>query len=245
MLGRITRSVKARGVVKTLKLSMLQPYLLWQERQYNKARLRNQAEYDRKHAVETGGIVYLGDLAIPSDNAAYGTRYGPTVHATFTEMMAVLAIDHQRFTFIDIGSGKGAVLLYASDYPFDKIIGVEFAPDLHECATRNLANYRSASQKCLNLATICADAVDYSLPLTPLVLFFSSPFSLKVMQLVLERMLLSFERHPREGYLIYNHIGYFPDVDTLLLRMEQLQRLFDQPTYRIYRIRQEGFMPGC
>ena len=117
MLGRITRSVKARGVVKTLKLSMLQPYLLWQERQYNKARLRNQAEYDRKHAVETGGIVYLGDLAIPSDNAAYGTRYGPTVHATFTEMMAVLAIDHQRFTFIDIGSGKGAVLLYASDYP--------------------------------------------------------------------------------------------------------------------------------
>src|SRR5215472_14261770 len=105
MLGRITRSMKARGAVQTLKLSMLQPYLFWREWHYNKTRLRAQAEYDREHAVETGGIVYLGDLTIPGENAAYGVRYGPTVHATFHEMMAELPIDHRRFTFIDIGSG--------------------------------------------------------------------------------------------------------------------------------------------
>jgi hypothetical protein len=219
---------------------MLQPYLFWRERQYNKTRLRAQAEYDREHAVETGGIIYLGDLTIPSENSAYGTRYGPTMHATFSKMMAELAIDHQRFTFIDIGSGKGAVLLYASDYPFDKIIGVEFAPDLHECATQNLINYCSKSQMCFNLEAICADAVNYDFPLTPLVLYFSSPFGLPIMQLVLERMFLSFERYPREGYIIYNHVGYFPDVDTLLLGMEQLRCLSDQQTYRIYHVHQEG-----
>jgi hypothetical protein len=107
MLGRIVRSLNARGAAQTLKLSMLQPYLFWRERRYNRSRLRAQAEFDREHSVDTGGIVYLGDLAIPSENAAYGTRYGPTLHATFQEMMAELPIDHQRFTFIDIGSGRG------------------------------------------------------------------------------------------------------------------------------------------
>lgn len=238
MLGRIARSLKARGMLVTLKLSVLQPYLFWRERQFKKTRLRAQAEFDRDHSVDTGGIVYLGDLQIPGENAAHGTRYGPTLHATFREMMAELAIDHRHFTFIDIGSGKGAVLFYASDYPFEKIIGVEFAPDLHQFATQNLVNYRSESQKCFNLETICADASEYVFPIVPLVLYFANPFGLRVMTPVIDQMLRSFRRHPRDGYLIYNNIGYYPDVDTLLIGMDWLQLLSDHQIYRIWRIRQ-------
>jgi|307.fasta_scaffold12481_4 hypothetical protein len=239
MLGRIARSLKARGVLGTLKLSVLQPYLLWREREFNKIRLRAQAEFDRDHSVDTGGIVYLGDLVIPGENVAYGARYGPTLRTTFREIMGKLAIDHQRFTFIDIGSGKGAVLFYASDYAFDKIIGVEFAPDLHKCAAQNLVNYRSGSQKCFNLEAICADATQYSLPIVPLVLYFAAPFGLRVMTFVIDQIVQSFRRHPRDGYLIYNHVGHYPDVDALLIGAEGLQLLLDQQTYRIWGIRPE------
>jgi hypothetical protein len=236
MLGRITRSLKARGLGPTMKLALRQPYLLWRERGFNRARLSAQAEYDREHHVDTGGIVYLGDLPIPSENAAYGTRYGPTEETTFRDMMSELALDYPRFTFIDIGSGKGAVLFYASDCPFDRIIGVEFAPDLHDRAQQNIAGYHSKSQKCFNIEAVCADAAVYQLPTKPLILYFSSPFGWQVMEPVLAQIFESFKRYPREGYLIYNHIGYFPDVDDMLLAAEGLGLLSDQQTYRIYRI---------
>jgi len=45
------------------------------------------------------------------------------------------------FTLIDLGSGKGRVLLMASDYPFKRIIGVEFMPELHRVAEGNIRKY--------------------------------------------------------------------------------------------------------
>jgi hypothetical protein len=47
----------------------------------------------------------------------------------------------QDFTFIDLGSGKGRVLLMASDYPFKRIIGVEFMPELQRVAQENIRKY--------------------------------------------------------------------------------------------------------
>jgi len=45
--------------------------------------------------------------------------------------MQAMPIDLSKFTFIDLGAGKGRALLMASDYLFQKIIGVEFMPELH------------------------------------------------------------------------------------------------------------------
>jgi tRNA G46 methylase TrmB len=33
---------------------------------------------------------------------------------------------YSQYTFIDVGSGKGRVLFVAAEYPFRKVIGVEF-----------------------------------------------------------------------------------------------------------------------
>jgi predicted ATP-grasp superfamily ATP-dependent carboligase len=234
--GRITRSLKVRGFKDTVKLVLLQPHFLWRERRFNATRLSAQARFDREHSVDTGGVIYLGDLHIPSENSAEGTRYGPTSQSTFREMIGRVSIDYERFTFIDIGSGKGAVLLYASDYPFEKIIGVEFSPDLHEYAKRNILSYRSRSQRCFNIEAICGDATDYHLPINPLVLFLSAPFGLPIMKRFLDHILWSYRLHAREGYLIFNHVGYLPDVDAFLAEAGGLDLLSDQQTYRIFGI---------
>src|SRR5215813_13439142 len=45
-----------------------------------------------------------------------------------------------RDVFLDIGSGKGrAVLVAAKDYPFARVLGVEFVKEFHEIAQSNLA----------------------------------------------------------------------------------------------------------
>jgi tRNA1(Val) A37 N6-methylase TrmN6 len=51
-------------------------------------------------------------------------------------MLALLPINLDDYTIVDIGSGKGKLLLLASNYPFRRIIGVEYAPLLHEIAKK-------------------------------------------------------------------------------------------------------------
>lgn len=52
-----------------------------------------------------------------------------------------MGLDYSKFTFIDFGAGMGRVLLMASERPFRKIIGVEFARELITIAENNLRSY--------------------------------------------------------------------------------------------------------
>lgn len=45
--------------------------------------------------------------------------------------------------FIDIGCGKGGVLLYASHYPFQRIAGVEIEDSLYEIAVNNFKKLKN------------------------------------------------------------------------------------------------------
>jgi len=88
-----------------------------------------------------------------------GSLYQPTDEALFREMMSALPIAYERFTFIDIGSGKGRALLMAAEYPFRRIVGVELLPELHAIARENIA-------KCADrrVELLCTDARDYEFP---------------------------------------------------------------------------------
>jgi hypothetical protein len=113
------------------------------------ARRRNavQAKFDREFNVDTAGIISLADLDVDAPNWIHGENYGPTSRATFEAIMAALPIDVSNFTFVDFGSGKGAVLLYALAFPFKEIIGVEFSSYLHKCAESNIARYPLANRR--------------------------------------------------------------------------------------------------
>ena len=63
-----------------------------------------------------------------------------------------------------------------SDYPFRRIVGVELLPALHRAARENLRKYRSESQKCFDLESICADATEFSFPVEPMLLYLSIRF---------------------------------------------------------------------
>ena len=63
-----------------------------------------------------------------------------------------------------MGSGKGRVLLCASDFPFQRLIGVEYDERLHTVAQRNAEIYRSAKQRCHNFEWILGKAEEFALP---------------------------------------------------------------------------------
>ena len=94
--------------------------------------------FDWRYKVRTCGVVSLDRLTIESDNARHGVFYHPTHSKFLFEVLGALDIDYERYRFIDLGSGKGRVLLVASEFPFREVLGVEFARELHEIACQNL-----------------------------------------------------------------------------------------------------------
>ena len=96
-----------------------------------------------------GDVDYDWDFRVDTTSATVGWRdrllghfhspYQPTEPTLFREMIESLMqvtpkINLSEFTFIDIGSGKGRALLMASQYPFQRILGIELLPELHRVA---------------------------------------------------------------------------------------------------------------
>jgi hypothetical protein len=169
--------------------------------------------WDREHGADTAGSIQLHSLTITGPNKDFGNESVCTPPKSFDFMTRSLPRDLSDYAFIDIGAGKSRTLLLASRYNFSKIIGVEFAKELVACAARNIASFKSDWQKCRDLEIVEADAAQYQLPDTPLVLFFYNPFAKDVFDAVLGNIVASLQANKRDCFVIYgssshNAIGW-------------------------------------
>ena len=161
--------------------------------------------FDWQHRVHTCGNSNLAGLTIVGHNSSHGGPYYPSHPKFLFEVFSSLNIDYPSYSFVDVGSGKGRVLLIASEFPFSEIIGVEFATELHEIACQNIRRYRSKTQRCKNVKSLNLDAIEFDVPLTPLVLYFFNPFRPPIWIPVLQRLQRSLDSQPRDVILIYEN----------------------------------------
>lgn len=177
-------------------------------------------EYDWENRVNTttGTVGWRARLL-----GLFHSPYQPTDPALFREMMASLPIAFEQFTFVDLGSGKGRTLLMASEYPFQKIVGVELIEELHRAAEENVRGYHPATQKCPAIDTICGDACDYVFPGTPLLLYLFNPLPETGLRRVLENLKQSLRSNPREAYVLYHNLQLEKCVQSCawLVRLER------------------------
>ncbi|HTC47245.1 MAG TPA: class I SAM-dependent methyltransferase [Candidatus Aquilonibacter sp.] len=162
--------------------------------------------WDLVHGVQTCGEIPLTSLDFKSENKNPGLEYQSHHPTILHQMLSALNIEHERYAFIDFGCGKGRVLLVAAGFPFRKIVGVEFAPQLAEDARRNLKNYRVKRMRCKDLSVLTMDATEYELPSEPGVLFFYSPFTGAVMEKVVANIEDSLRRSPRELFVLFTGV---------------------------------------
>ena len=138
MIPRIKKSLREHGLLTSLCRSFLLPVHLFREYRAAKS-LRPDgqvSDFDREYSVDTDGKfegwTYLSDLNIPSSNWIDGTDYTAIEATRFKRVLAGFDIAFEDYTFVDFGSGKGRALLLASEYPFKRILGLEFSPELTE-----------------------------------------------------------------------------------------------------------------
>jgi hypothetical protein len=139
----------------------------------------------------------LSDLNIPGSNWIDGTDYTAIEPTRFKRVLAGFDTAFEDYTFVDFGSGKGRALLLASEYPFKRILGLEFSPELHRTAEENIRRYNSATQKCQDIQSLNVDFADYALPPEASVLFFFHPCRTRVLSGVVARIRRSLLSHPR------------------------------------------------
>lgn len=159
--------------------------------------------FDRRFAVDTSGDIPVRFLDVVSDNKPYGSAFLSTPAATFRRVLRLLPPDLGQFAFVDVGAGKGRVLLLAANREFRRIVGVEYARDLVACAQRNFATYRNPEQRCRDLACVCADATTFELPSEKCVIYFLRPFEDNVMARMMQNIRRSYEANRRKLFLVF------------------------------------------
>jgi len=196
--------------------------------------------FDRRFGVNTSGTLYPNEMDVDEARRQAGNEYIATPHGIFFSMIRALPVDYPHFTFLDIGSGKGAALLYASRFPFRRIVGVEYCAALNQIAEENIRNYRDRRRKCRDIQTLCLDALEYPIPEDPLVLYLANPFKEELMSKMTANVERSARRHPRE--LVVMSLN--PDVEDVLDRAEWLERVHSGWNHAIYRSKILAERPG-
>jgi len=169
----------------------------------DRERERRALEFDRRFGVDTVGQIHQTELDGIGPNQLHAGPYGASDPKSFMNAMQFLSIDYRQYIFVDFGSGKGRAILMATEFPFKKIIGVEFSRELHEIALANLERFRGHITKCADVEPLWMDAVDYVLPEENLVCYFCNPFNAFLMGRVLANIRGSLIQAPRDIYLVY------------------------------------------
>ena len=103
-------------------------------------------------------------------------------------MLDNIGIDHRDFCFVDLGCGKGRVLLVAAEYPFRQIVGVEISAALSEIARKNAAIAPPRSRKCRDIEIQNADATTFDYPEGNILLHLYHPFEPTLTRRVLSHL---------------------------------------------------------
>jgi SAM-dependent methyltransferase len=183
--------------------------------------------FDERFGVETSGLIY--DLPSGHQHDVYNNGYfavAPSVfHGVMQAFVERLQLDFSRFTFVDIGSGKGRALLLASDYPFREVIGVELSPELDRVARANVRRYAGATRGGTHRAPITSlhgDATEFAWPAGPLILYMWNAFTRPVLEKLFHKLEVALEQESRDLYLIYMH----PELESTLLTLPWLDRVW-------------------
>lgn len=132
---------------------------------------------DRLERTTTATETPLVDMHLVGGNSAHAHGYRPSPRRLIKWVLDGIGEPFDQTTFVDIGSGRGRVLFEAARYPFQRIVGVECAEELHEDASLNLRHWPRAVMRCREIDLVLGDALVTPLPESDLVVWMFDPFA--------------------------------------------------------------------
>ncbi len=159
--------------------------------------------FDKKLGIDTAGRLEPTELTVATGEPSQGITYLGTQPRLARWWLTAMPPDHERFAFVDMGSGKGRVLVFAVQHGFRRAVGVEFALELHEVAVENA---RILAERGIVIEPVLGDAGAFEFPSDPLVVHFNNPFHEPVMERVIANLTASYETRPRPVVVVYQQM---------------------------------------
>jgi SAM-dependent methyltransferase len=187
--------------------------------------------FDRLYGTDTGGLIPGKELLTGHPNDAHLTAYyavAPSILNALIElwlqMKPAFAID--RYTFLDVGAGKGRALMAASLYPFHEAVGIELNPKMAAITRANLKLFAQRASPLCPVRLLEGDALEVPLPATPAVAFLFHPFEAPVLSRFVRRIEDLFESSPDDVPGQFDLLYVNAEHAEVLDRSTRFRRLF-------------------
>ena len=197
-------------------------------------RLNNRL-FDYYYGTRTHQETSLTSAGVAEDQARKGNDiYRPFWRKEFFQSIDDAGIRPEQFVFIDIGSGKGKLLLLAAQLDFAEIIGVEYAPKLHEVAVDNIDCFKKRSGSSKAIANVNANALTWPLPQRPALFFMYNPFDLLTTRAFFSRLDEHAAQSGAPTVLIYGNLRGVSERAEAFQSGKALMPKLAKPRYTIF-----------
>ena len=201
-------------------------------RRLSRKRDRSIHPFDRQHGVDTSGMLYPDQLATGVAADAMSEGYYATAPSLFDGMIGLWrrhlgAAPLTSYHFVDLGCGKGRVLLLASLHAFRSVTGVELHPKLAAAARRNVRHWLRRPRACGRIDVVAGDALTFALPGgpgEPVVLFLFNAFNAEAVTQLVTRLSAAARKRTAPIDLLYLH----PEQHAAVMAAEGVRLLADE-----------------
>lgn len=153
--------------------------------------------------AQTSQIIGHDELGLSRELQTHGHMYAPAPYLILRRAFAHLP-DTNGLALVDYGCGLGRILIFASQYPFKRVVGIEASQRLAASADRLLAGQFQRSRPRSESWTVeNCDARQFVPPENSAIFFFNDPFDATVMNPVLDRIVESQVCAPRPIWCAY------------------------------------------
>jgi len=172
ILSEFKLSLSERGLKNTALITIATLHGYWE---------------DLRDNSRTASWMCVENFGIENKLQRNSSPYAPTTNLSLKKILNKLNLQ-SRQTFLDLGCGKGRVLLLAAAEGFKDIRGIEFSPVLQQIAKKNCKQYLTKKHTTQGITILEMDVRNYQFEGDEEVVFMFDPFSESVLKTVVDNM---------------------------------------------------------
>jgi SAM-dependent methyltransferase len=155
-----------------------------------------------KYRIQTFSPILLAHLTITGTDISKSSPYEAVNYYLLEKLLTAFRRLSASTSIVDLGCGKGRVMVVAAYFGFNHITGIDFAKELCEEAAGNMKKTQQLIPG-IQWNVIHANVLDYAITPEDAVFFMFNPFIEETLDSFLNRLEASCKSFPRKTYFLY------------------------------------------
>ena len=155
-----------------------------------------------KYGSNTFIPVELKNLTVVEGDIKKASRYEPVSFYMLEQLLGAFRKISDQTSILDLGCGKGRMMIAAPHFGFTNITGIDFAKEICEQAIANMKK-KEKQFPGIRWKVINENVENYNIAPDDCVFFMFNPFNQSVLKSFLKKLDISCDQYARSTYFIY------------------------------------------